>query len=112
MQHDFAPHALDRDAYNLRCRILTGLSVNHHTLDLCHFLNKVLFQRIHMCNLFIKILVDLHGSLSKCRCSRNILCAGAHAALLAAAKVAQRSMDSDDDKALVDTFLSEVGEQA
>ncbi|WP_209343922.1 F0F1 ATP synthase subunit B [Flavonifractor sp. AGMB03687] len=33
-------------------------------------------------------------------------------ALLAAAKVAQRSMDSDDDKALVDTFLSEVGEQA
>ena len=32
--------------------------------------------------------------------------------LLAAAKVAQRSMDSDDDKALVDTFLSEVGEQA
>lgn len=33
-------------------------------------------------------------------------------ALLAAAKVAQRSMDSADDKALVDTFLSEVGEQA
>lgn len=33
-------------------------------------------------------------------------------ALLAAAKVAQRSMDSDDDKTLVDTFLSEVGEQA
>lgn len=33
-------------------------------------------------------------------------------ALLAAAKVAQRSMGSDDDKALVDTFLSEVGEQA
>lgn len=33
-------------------------------------------------------------------------------ALLAAAKVAQRSMDSTDDKALVDTFLSEVGEQA
>lgn len=32
-------------------------------------------------------------------------------ALLAAAKVAQRSMD-DDDKAFVDTFLSEVGEQA
>ena len=61
MQHDFAPHALDRDAYNLRCRILTGLSVNRHTLDLCHFLNKVLFQRIHMCYLFIKILVDLHA---------------------------------------------------
>lgn len=33
-------------------------------------------------------------------------------ALLAAAKVAQRSMGSDADKALVDTFLSEVGEQA
>ena len=33
-------------------------------------------------------------------------------ALLAAAKVAQRSMDGDDDKAFVDTFLSEVGEQA
>lgn len=33
-------------------------------------------------------------------------------ALLAAAKVAQRSMDRADDKALVDTFLSEVGEQA
>lgn len=33
-------------------------------------------------------------------------------ALLAAAKVAQRSMDNADDKALVDTFLSEVGEQA
>ena len=33
-------------------------------------------------------------------------------ALLAAAKVAQRSMDGDDDKAFVDEFLSEVGEQA
>ena len=33
-------------------------------------------------------------------------------ALLAAAKVTQRSMDGDDDKAFVDTFLSEVGEQA
>ncbi|OUN23221.1 ATP synthase F0 subunit B [Flavonifractor sp. An82] len=33
-------------------------------------------------------------------------------ALLAAAKVAQRSMDGAADKALVDTFLSEVGEQA
>ena len=32
-------------------------------------------------------------------------------ALLAAAKVAQHSMDADGDKALVDTFLSEVGEQ-
>ena len=33
-------------------------------------------------------------------------------ALLAAAKVAQRSMDQAGDKALVDSFLSEVGEQA
>ena len=33
-------------------------------------------------------------------------------ALLAAAKVAQRSMDQAEDKALVDSFLSEVGEQA
>ena len=33
-------------------------------------------------------------------------------ALLAASKVAQTSMDSDDDRALVDAFLSEVGEQA
>mgnify|MGYP002581596610 FL=1 len=33
-------------------------------------------------------------------------------ALLAAAKVAQRSMDDAADKALVDTFLSEVGEKA
>lgn len=33
-------------------------------------------------------------------------------ALLAAAKVAQRSLDNADDKALVDTFLSEVGEKA
>ena len=33
-------------------------------------------------------------------------------ALLAAAKVAQRSMDDADDRAFVDTFLSEVGEQA
>lgn len=33
-------------------------------------------------------------------------------ALLAAAKVAQRSMNEADDKALVDSFLSEVGEQA
>jgi F-type H+-transporting ATPase subunit b len=33
-------------------------------------------------------------------------------ALLAAAKVAQKSMDSADDRALVDAFLSEVGEQA
>lgn len=33
-------------------------------------------------------------------------------ALLAAAKVAQCSMNNADDKALVDTFLSEVGEQA
>ena len=32
-------------------------------------------------------------------------------ALLAAAKVAQRSMDNAGDKALVDTFLSEVGEK-
>ena len=32
-------------------------------------------------------------------------------ALLAAAKVAQRSMDNTDDKALVDAFLSEVGEK-
>ena len=32
-------------------------------------------------------------------------------ALLAAAKVAQRSMDDADDRAFVDTFLSEVGEQ-
>ena len=33
-------------------------------------------------------------------------------ALLAAAKVAQRSMDDAADRALVDTFLSEVGEKA
>ena len=33
-------------------------------------------------------------------------------ALLAAEKVAQRSMNQADDKALVDAFLSEVGEQA
>ena len=33
-------------------------------------------------------------------------------ALLAAAKVVQHSMDDTDDKALVDTFLSEVGEKA
>ena len=33
-------------------------------------------------------------------------------ALLAAAKVAQRSMDDAADKALVDTFLSEAGEKA
>ena len=33
-------------------------------------------------------------------------------ALLAAAKVAQHSMDQAGDKALVDSFLSEVGEQA
>lgn len=33
-------------------------------------------------------------------------------ALLAAAKVAQHAMDADSDKALVDSFLSEVGEQA
>jgi len=33
-------------------------------------------------------------------------------ALLAAAKVAGRSMDRADDKAFVDEFLSEVGEQA
>ena len=32
--------------------------------------------------------------------------------LLAAEKVAQRSMNQADDKALVDAFLSEVGEQA
>ena len=32
-------------------------------------------------------------------------------ALLAAAKVAQKSMDSADDQALVDAFLAEVGEQ-
>ena len=32
-------------------------------------------------------------------------------ALLAAAKVAQQSLDSESDKALVDTFLSEVGEK-
>ena len=31
-------------------------------------------------------------------------------ALLAASKVAQRSMDDDDDRALVDSFLAEVGE--
>ena len=33
-------------------------------------------------------------------------------ALLAAAKAAGRSMDGNDDKAFVDEFLSEVGEQA
>ena len=33
-------------------------------------------------------------------------------ALLAAAKAAQKSMDSADDRALVDAFLAEVGEQA
>ena len=33
-------------------------------------------------------------------------------ALLAAAKVAQKSMDAADDKALVDSFLTEVGEGA
>ena len=33
-------------------------------------------------------------------------------ALLAAAKVAQHAMDEDSDRALVDSFLSEVGEQA
>lgn len=33
-------------------------------------------------------------------------------ALLAAAKVAQKSMDSADDRELVESFLSEVGEQA
>lgn len=33
-------------------------------------------------------------------------------ALLVAAKVAQRSMDDAADRALVDTFLSEVGEKA
>lgn len=33
-------------------------------------------------------------------------------ALLAAAKAAGRSMKTDDDKAFVDEFLSEVGEQA
>ena len=33
-------------------------------------------------------------------------------ALLAASKVAQASLDNDDDRALVDAFLSEVGEQA
>lgn len=33
-------------------------------------------------------------------------------ALLAAAKVAQKSMDSADDRDLVESFLSEVGEQA
>ena len=33
-------------------------------------------------------------------------------ALMAAAKVAERSMDGADDKALIDTFLSEVSEQA
>ena len=33
-------------------------------------------------------------------------------ALLAAAKVAGRAMDSADDQAAVDAFLSEVGEQA
>ena len=33
-------------------------------------------------------------------------------ALLAAAKVARRSMGDADDRAFVDTFLSEVGEQA
>ena len=33
-------------------------------------------------------------------------------ALLAAAKVAQQAMDGESDKALVDSFLAEVGEQA
>lgn len=33
-------------------------------------------------------------------------------ALMAAAKVAERSMDGADDKALIDTFLSEVSEKA
>ena len=33
-------------------------------------------------------------------------------ALLAAAKAAGRSMDGNDDKAFVDEFLLEVGEQA
>ncbi len=33
-------------------------------------------------------------------------------ALLAASKVAGRSMEADDDKAFVDEFLAEVGEQA
>ena len=33
-------------------------------------------------------------------------------ALLAASKVAQASLDNDNDRALVDSFLSEVGEQA
>lgn len=33
-------------------------------------------------------------------------------ALLAASKVAQKSMDSADDQALVDAFLAEVGEKA
>ena len=43
------------------------------------------------------------------RCARNEV---ASLALLAASKVAQASLDRDGDRALVDAFLSEVGEQA
>ena len=48
---------------------------------------------------------------------REAMLRGAHSevaalALLTAAKVAERSMDGADDKALIDTFLSEVSEQA
>ena len=43
---------------------------------------------------------------------RSALNEVASLALLAAEKVAQRSMNQADDKALVDAFLSEVGEQA
>ena len=84
MQEHFTAHTGYADTDDMRCVTVILVTIDTDAVNLFYFCDKIITQTIHLHDLGIKILIDLHGCLPQtCDC-RYIFRTGAHTLLLAA----------------------------